>query len=68
MFRSVGVDMGRPRLVAASIPTLLEGNTAEGYVVNQQFRMGVDALEVTCVSMGNPHVVIFVDDLSAVDL
>lgn len=66
--RLVAVDMGRPRLTAASIPTLLEGNTAEGHVVKQQLHVGDDVLEVTCVSMGNPHAVVFVDDLCAVDL
>jgi diaminopimelate epimerase len=55
---SVTVDMGQPILEAARIPTLL----AEQTVVN--FPMAIDGhrLFVTCVSMGNPHCVIFVPE------
>ncbi len=54
---SVTVDMGAPILDGASIPV-----RAEGRVVDHPFV--VDGVEhrITCVSMGNPHCVIFVDD------
>ena len=60
--------MGAPRLVAAEIPTLVVPTTADGGVLNAQLSVGYDVVEVTCVSMGNPHAVIFVDNLSSIDL
>lgn len=56
----VRVDMGAPILDAARIPTTLPGNP----VVNAALTVGGAALEVTCVSMGNPHCVTFVDQLT----
>ena len=57
----VTVDMGRPILEAPQIPTTL---TASGRVVD--FAATFDGFDcrVTCVSMGNPHCVVFVDELS----
>jgi diaminopimelate epimerase len=54
----VRVDMGEPILEAARIPTLLPGDP----VVKQPLTIGGTTLEVTCVSMGNPHCVIFVEE------
>ncbi len=61
----VCVDMGEPILEAARIPTTLPG----GPVVNADLEIdGLDGrsrkLCVTCVSMGNPHCITFVDELS----
>lgn len=56
----VRVDMGRPILEAARIPTTLPGDP----VVNARLDIGVRSLKVTCVSMGNPHCVTFVDELN----
>ncbi len=58
--RRATVDMGEPILEAARIPTTLEGNP----VVNAQLSVGGRTLDVTCVSMGNPHAVTYVDELS----
>jgi diaminopimelate epimerase len=61
--RSVRVDMGSPVLEAEKIPTLLPGNP----IVDQAFPLvgtagpSGTALRVTCVSMGNPHCVVFVE-------
>jgi diaminopimelate epimerase len=61
----VTVDMGRPRLMAGEIPTTLA--VAEERVVEHALTIGGVSLHVTCVSMGNPHCVVFVpkatDDL-----
>jgi diaminopimelate epimerase len=55
----VTVDMGEPILDGAAIPV-----RAEGRVVDAPLTIdGVDH-RVTCVSMGNPHCVLFVDDTS----
>jgi diaminopimelate epimerase len=53
----VRVDMGEPILEAKEIPTTLPGSP----VVNANLTVGDRSLAVTCVSMGNPHCVIFVD-------
>jgi len=56
----IRVDMGEPILDAPSIPVNLEGEVM-GYplkVLDREF-------PITCVSMGNPHAVIFVEDLQS---
>ncbi len=58
--RRIEVDMGQPRLEAERIPTTLPGNP----VLNAPLEVGSERLEVTCVSMGNPHCVTFVDELT----
>lgn len=60
----ITVDMGEPILEAAKIPTTLPGDP----VIEQPLEAGGTTWKGTAVSMGNPHFVIFVDDLSKVDL
>ena len=60
----VRVDMGEPILIAKQIPTTLPGNSADGAVVDAELSVGGRTLKVTCVSMGNPHCVTFVDELT----
>jgi diaminopimelate epimerase len=57
---SVTVDMGRPRLTRAEIPMTGPGGER---AVEQPIQIPGDDRErrVTCVSMGNPHAVVFVD-------
>lgn len=64
---TVRVDMNVPHLAAADIPVVGWG---EGPVIRQEVTSTLLAstYKVTCVSMGNPHCVIFVPDVSAVDL
>ena len=60
--RQVRVDMGEPILLASEIPTLLTGNPETGkHVVDVPLSVGGHEFNVTCVSMGNPHCVVFVD-------
>ncbi len=60
---TVRVDMGEPVLKPSQIPTLLaEG---DGPVVGVPLDLGDQTLSVTAVSMGNPHAVVFVDDVKA---
>ena len=61
---SVKVDMGKAILKPADIPTLFQGEAA----VRQSIEADGETYEVTCVSMGNPHAVIFVDDVKGLDL
>jgi diaminopimelate epimerase len=60
--RSVTVEMGQPRLTRAEIPML--GPPAER-AVRIPLRACGQELSATAVSMGNPHVVIFVEDDTA---
>jgi diaminopimelate epimerase len=54
----VRVDMGEPILRAADIPTTLPGDPP----TDVPFEIAGRRLAVTCVSMGNPHCVAFVDE------
>ena len=58
------VDVGEPILEARDIP--VAGHT--GHVIKHPFNFGDMTHEVTCVSMGNPHAVIFVDDFDYHDI
>jgi diaminopimelate epimerase len=60
----VRVDMGEPILEPARIPVALPGDS----IVNTPMPLGPEIISVTCVSMGNPHAVIFVDQLARVPL
>lgn len=62
----VTVDMGEPRLEPAAIPTTLGIGSRQ--VVAERLLVAGQVLEVTAVSMGNPHVVIPVGDVDQVDL
>jgi diaminopimelate epimerase len=62
----ITVDMGKPRLVPAEIPTTLTGGGET--VVAQPVEVAGQTWEVTCVSMGNPHCITFVPDVAAIDL
>lgn len=56
----VRVDMGRPILGAERIPTARRG----GRVLMEPVRVEGRTFAVTAVSMGNPHAVIYADDLT----
>lgn len=56
----VRVNMGLPRLARAEIP--MNGDVAEK-VVAEELTVLDRTFRITCVSMGNPHCIIYVDDL-----
>lgn len=60
----ITVDMGEPRLLASEIPTTLTGEK----VIDQPLEIAGKSWNVTCVSMGNPHCITFVDDVAAIEL
>lgn len=62
----VKVDMGKPWLLAGEIPTTLA--PADEKVINQPLDVAGKTWSVTCVSMGNPHCITFVDDVAAIPL
>ncbi len=53
--------MGKPRLTKAEIPML--GEPEDAQTVNQPLNIMHTVFHITTVSMGNPHCVIFVDDV-----
>ena len=59
------VDMGRPRLMRSEIPMIGK----ETQVIDEILTTSNGAsFRVTCVSMGNPHCVIFVDNFDTIDI
>lgn len=56
----VRVNMGRPILTSAEIPTTLPGDPP----VRAKLEVAGRELEVTCVSMGNPHCITFVEEVN----
>ncbi|HCC37821.1 MAG TPA: diaminopimelate epimerase, partial [Treponema sp.] len=61
---SVKVDMGKPELKPELIPVMLKGAN----VISQPVIISGEKYQMTCVSMGNPHTVVFVDNIDALDL
>jgi diaminopimelate epimerase len=62
----IRVDMGEPRLAAAEIPTTLAG--ADEQVIDRPITVAGQEYLATCVSMGNPHCMIYVADVAVVPL
>lgn len=61
---AVRVDMGEPQLVPGRIPVEADGDRAVNVpieVCGQEYRM-------TCVSMGNPHAVVFWEDVDGLEI
>ena len=58
------VDMGEPILRPADIPVDLPGEK----VIDAPIHVGGRELSMTCVSTGNPHAVIYVEDVAGVPL
>ena len=62
----VTVDMGIPRLLASEIPTTLVA--AQHKAIDSPIEVAGKSWQVTCVSMGNPHCITFVDEVAAIPL
>ena len=60
----VKVDMGAPVVETSKIPVKWNDET----LINQTVDFGVEKYAVTCVSMGNPHAVIFTEGIDRLDL
>ncbi|MBQ7725958.1 MAG: diaminopimelate epimerase, partial [Clostridia bacterium] len=61
---SLTVDMGEPILTPAEIPVRVDLPR----VVNEPVLIGGLETRITAVSMGNPHAVVFCDDVDSLDL
>ena len=60
----VRVDMGEPILEAAQIPVVADASP----VIDEPIEVCGRTWNMTCVSMGNPHAVVFIDDVANFDI
>ncbi|MCR4777315.1 MAG: diaminopimelate epimerase [Lachnospiraceae bacterium] len=61
---SARVDMGEPILASKDVPVVSENEQ----VIDEEIEVLNKTFNMTCVSMGNPHAVVFVDDTKNFDL
>ncbi len=64
LVEAVKVNMGNPILEPSQIPAVFEGDMAVDVPIEVQGQ----EYKVTCVSMGNPHAIVFVEDTNNLDL
>lgn len=60
----VKVDMGSPELVPSNIPIVAEGDS----VINAPIVVDGKEYHMTGVSMGNPHTVVYIDDVQGLEI
>jgi len=60
----VTVDMGKPVLSPRDIPVIFDGER----MVNEPLQVMGKEYRITAVSMGNPHAVVFCDEVQGLDL
>ena len=61
---SVKVSMGKAELNAAKIPVLIDSEKA----INYPAEIGSKQYNITCCAVGNPHCVVFVDNVDRIDI
>lgn len=62
--KSVKVNMGAPEFTAKNIPVICDRETA----VNEPIIVAGKEYHMTCVSMGNPHAVVLLDDVEQLEI
>ena len=62
--RSATVDIGKPDFNPATIPMNIDAENAIGY----EAEIAGEKLTLNCVSVGNPHCIVFRDDIDSVNL
>ena len=68
MTLSLQVNMGNPILAPAEVPVTVEATqeTADGpAVVNAPIMVDDTEYHMTCVSMGNPHAIVFMNEVNS---
>lgn len=63
---TVKVNMGAPILKAADIPVIADDE--EESVIGEEIEVDGKIYKMTCVSMGNPHAVVFMDDVAGLPI
>ena len=61
---SVKVSMGKAELNTAKIPVLIDSEKA----INYPAEIGSKQYNITCCAVGNPHCVVFVDNVDRIDI
>ncbi|MFC7364652.1 MULTISPECIES: diaminopimelate epimerase [Bhargavaea] len=64
-FSFVSVDMGKPGLQKGSIPMQGDPDTR---TIDELHTFDDQSLRITCISIGNPHAIIFTEDVQAVEV
>ena len=62
--KTVKVDMGEPILVSKDIPVVWDKEK----MIGEAITIAGNDYQMTCVSMGNPHAIVWVDDTKSLDL
>lgn len=62
--KMVRVNMGAPELEAKKVPVV----SGSEMVIDEEINVGGTNYRMTCVSMGNPHAVVFTDEVEEMDL
>lgn len=62
--RQVRVDMGRPMLCPTEIPVIANGES----VIDMPIEVDGTEYRMTAVGMGNPHTVVFVEDVDGLEI
>ena len=60
----VKVDMGKAVLAAGEIPTI----SSKDKIIDEPITLNDKVYNITCVSMGNPHCIIFCDEVYSADV
>lgn len=62
--KTVRVDMGSPIIKATEVPVVSD----KAFVINEPFMIDNKEYFVTCVSMGNPHCITFIDNIDDLEI
>jgi diaminopimelate epimerase len=62
--KSVTVEMGQPELRSAMIPVISDKEITR----NEEVEIDGEKYTISCVSMGNPHTILFVEDVREVNI
>lgn len=62
--KKIRVNMGKPELTAALVPVVSESEKS----IDEEIIVKGESYRMTCVSMGNPHAVVFLDDVAGMDI
>lgn len=60
----IRVNMGKPELTSELVPVVSENSQ----VIDEEISVKDQLYKMTCVSMGNPHAVVFLDDVANMDI
>lgn len=68
LVESVTVDMGKAEIRSGKVPVNLPAVASDDPVINKPVEIGGKDYNITCVSMGNPHCIVYMDGIDAMDI